>query len=204
MSSTVPTVALLPGSIRASSLHRRLAAAVEDGLRQRHIDVDLIDLGDHPMPIYHGDDEAELGPPSQATALHDRIAACDGLILVSPEYNGGPSPLLKNAIDWVTRVDRGTLRRPLVGLVATSPGSRGGIHGLGVLRSIAVHMRLAIVDADFSLPEGHQRLEPVGGSWRVALDADAERFGQWLDVYVERLGEHRAARVAVDEGGTGR
>lgn len=214
MSSTPPIVALLPGSTRADSLHRRLAAAMADGLVERRVQVDLVDLNEHPMPIYHGDDEAVAGPPPGALALHDRVAACDGLIILTPEYNGGPSPLLKNAIDWVTRVDRATLRQPLLGLAATSPGRRGGAHGLAVMRAIAEHMRLAIVDTDFSVPEG--RFTPVERSWRLADTSEADRLDRWLDSFVEQAIARRATRSAIEsasesagdragvEGGIGR
>lgn len=204
MADTSPTVALVAGSTRRNSIHRRLAAVVADALETRGVQAEVIDLADHPMPIYHGDHEAETGPPPAAVGLHDRLAAHDGLILLSPEHNGGPSALLKNAIDWVTRVDRATLRRPLVGLASASPGSRGASHVLRVMRSIGEHMRLPLVDADFSLPHAGDAFDRVGPTWRFTRAGDAERLDGWLDDYVARLDEHRSALVRIGEDASGR
>lgn len=201
MSTSPPTVALLPGSIRASSLHRRLADVVGRGLAERGVEVGLVDLVDFPMPIYHGDEEAGAGAPRAAQALHDHLAGFDGIVILSPEYNGGPSPLLKNAIDWVTRVDRSTLRRPLVGLAATSPGSRGGVQGLALLRSIGEHMRLRLAATDFSLPDGANAMESTVDGWRLVSDDDARRLDDWLDEYVSFLHRHRAELTVSGEGG---
>jgi len=202
MADTTPRVALVPGSTRRGSIHRRLALVMADGLRARGNEVDLVDLLEHPMPMYDGDHESEHGPPAAAVALHDRIARSDGLILLSPEHNGGPSALLKNAIDWVTRVDRATLRLPLVGFASASPGSRGAAHVLRVMRSIGEHMRLALAEGDFSLPLAGEAFEPDGDAWTLRAD-DRVRLDAWLDGFQAQLLDRRAA-LAAGEGGTGR
>lgn len=199
-----PTVALVPGSVRRESVHRRLADAIARGLRERGVVTDVVDLGRFPMPIYHGDDEARSGPPPAAVELHDLVAASDGLILLSPEYNGGPSALLKNAIDWVTRVDRAALRRPLVGLASASPGSRGARQVLEVMRSIGEHMRLSLVADEFSLPHAGDALATDDLGWFVARSPDRERLDAWLDGYAARLREHVAASAGDGGGAAGR
>ncbi len=191
------SVALVSGSIRSASIHRRLASVMAVELAGMGVTPDVVDLADYPLPIYHGDEEAASGPPDAAVELHDRLAAHDGLILLSPEYNGGPSALLKNAIDWVTRVERATLRRPLVGFASASPGSRGGTHGLAVLRAIGEHMRLELADDEFSLPDAGAVIEPDGEGWRLARDDAHDRLGRWLSGYVELL---RVRRVDAERG----
>lgn len=182
------SVALVSGSIRAGSLHRRLGAVTAAALGERGIVTDVVDLAEYDLPIYHGDDEERDGVPASAVALHDRLAGHDGLLVLSPEYNGGPSALLKNAIDWVTRVDRATLRVPLVGFMSTSPGSRGGVNGLTVLRSIGEHMRLRLARSEFSLPDAGAAFAPVGEGFALARPPDEQRLGEWLDEYVAELG----------------
>jgi chromate reductase len=191
------SVALVPGSSRAASIHRRLASVMAVELVRMGVTPDVVDLADHPLPIYHGDEEAASGPPDAAVELHDRLAAHDGVILLSPEYNGGPSALLKNAIDWVTRVERATLRRPLVGFAAASPGGRGGVNGLAVLRSIGEHMRLDLVDEEFSLPDAGDAIQPDGEGWLLATDEQRERLDRWLSDFVDRL---RSRRASVERG----
>ena len=69
-------------------------------------EVTRISLGDYPLPIMDEDLEKEKGIPENAVKLGRLIAAHDGLLIATPEYNGSLPPLLKNSIDWVSRVRR--------------------------------------------------------------------------------------------------
>lgn len=189
----VTTVALVSGSIRAGSIHRRLASIVADELRRRGVDPDVIDLTDFPLPIYHGDEEAEHGVPDAAVRLHERLDRHDGLIVFTPEYNGGPSALLKNSIDWVTRVERAVLQRPLVGFAAASPGGRGARTVLSVMRSIGAHLSMRMVADDFSLPHAGDAFAEAGESWRLARADDAARLAGWIDDFVAGLADGASA-----------
>lgn len=181
-------IAVVPGSARTGSLNRRLARDLAARLAQRGADAEVVDLADYPMPIYHGDDEAASGPPATAVALHDRLAAVDGVILVSPEYNGSLPALLKNAIDWVTRVDRAVLRPRLIGLAATSPGSRGATNVLASMRHIVEHMRLAVLPEQLSVPHGGEAFadEAAQTMSRPDVAASADEF---VDAYLAALVE---------------
>lgn len=182
---STPSVLLLPGSIRRGSLHRKLAASLAAMLDRRGAAAELVDLGDYALPIYHGDDEVAHGVPPAAVALHDRLGGADGLIVLSPEHNGGPSSLLKNAIDWVTRVDRGVLQAPVVGLAATSPGSRGAMTGLAAMRAMFAHMRMRVVDGDLSIPHGGEAFETVDGAVVLARADDRARAADFVDRFLE-------------------
>ena len=67
-------------------------------------EVTQISLADYPLPIYDGDLEAEKGVPENATKLARLIVAHQGVFIATPEYNHSLPPLLKNTIDWVSRV----------------------------------------------------------------------------------------------------
>ncbi|HEY5663782.1 MAG TPA: NAD(P)H-dependent oxidoreductase [Ilumatobacter sp.] len=188
-----PRVALLPGSTRAASVNRRLAASLVAPFAALGIEAELIDLAEFPLPLYHGDHEATHGAPDAAVALHGRLAGCAGLVIVSPEYNGGPSPLLKNAIDWVTRVDRAVFRRLVIGLAAASPGSRGGIGGLAVLRRICEHMRLDVVPVDLSIATAGDAFEPTLDGWALCRADDRHAAAAFVAAFADRLGEQAAA-----------
>ena len=84
-------------------------------------EVTRISLGDYPLPIMDQDLEKEKGVPENAHEAARQIAAHDGLLIASPEYNASIPPLLKNAIDWVSRV-RARRRAPVQAL----PGQGGG------------------------------------------------------------------------------
>lgn len=152
-------------------MNRCLAAQLADRLTEAGVGADLVDLSDHPMPIYHGDDEVADGAPATAVALHDRLAAADGLIVVTPEYNGGPPALLKNSLDWVTRVDRAVFRRLLVGVACTSPGPRGGQSVLAAMRAMFTHMRLEIHEPMLSVPTYNEAFDQSDPRRLVRPDA---------------------------------
>lgn len=135
-------ILVIAGSLRLASHNRRLAAEAARMLALTDAVVTLVDLADYPLPIYDGDHEAEAGVPENANLLAQRIAAQDGLLLVSPEYNHSLVPLVKNTIDWVSRV-RKVNGRPIqpfkglvVGLASASPGRFGGMRGLEALRIV--------------------------------------------------------------------
>jgi len=82
------------------------------------------------IPLYHGDEEAEHGVPEVVSRLKDAIAAADGLLLVTPEYNNSMPGVAKNAIDWLTRPASDIARvfggKP-VAIAGASPGGFGTI-----------------------------------------------------------------------------
>src|SRR5947199_57062 len=106
----LPKILVFAGSIRTGSHNARLAALATKELMLAGADVTRISLGDYPMPLYDGDLEAHSGPPGNAVKLKSLMAAHQGVFIASPEYNASVTPLLKNAIDWVSRVrERGEL-----------------------------------------------------------------------------------------------
>ena len=78
------------------------------------------------FPIYNADDQESSGFPAPVKALSDAIRAADGVIIVSPEYNYGLPGGLKNAIDWVSRMDNQPFKDKPVALQSASPGALGG------------------------------------------------------------------------------
>src|ERR1700737_3888872 len=97
-------ILVIPGSFRTGSLNVKLAASVVDELVRAEVDVTRLSLVDFPLPIYDGDLETKSGVPIHAINLKRMIGSHDGVLLVTPEYNSSLPALLKNAIDWVSRV----------------------------------------------------------------------------------------------------
>lgn len=137
-----PWILVFSGSHRSGSLNAALAAAMVKELALLDAEVTYVSLADYPLPIYDGDLEAEKGVPQNAEKLARLIGAHDGVFVASPEMNAGVSPLLKNALDWVSRLGppyapRGKVfaRRPFA-IGAASPGMAGGQRGLIALRQV--------------------------------------------------------------------
>ena len=121
------TVLGLSGSLRAGSYNTALlrAAAV---LVPADATLEIATL--HGVPLYDGDAEARDGLPAAVQALKARIAASDGLLLATPEYNNGIPGVFKNGIDWLSRPASDIARvfrdRP-VAVIGASPGGFGTI-----------------------------------------------------------------------------
>src|SRR5437016_6270888 len=97
------------------------------------------------IPLYDGDVEAATGVPDVVETLKSRLAAADGLLLVTPEYNNSMPGVFKNAIDWLSRPPQDIPHvfggRP-VALMGATPGGMGTVHAqtawLPVLRALGM------------------------------------------------------------------
>ena len=137
-----PKILVLPGSIRTGSHNARLAALAAKELTLLDVDVTLISLADYPLPIYDADLDARTGQPENALKLKRMIQAHHAVFIASPEYSASVTPLLKNAIDWVSRVrEKGdptyaAFKNRVFAIAAASSGQHGGLRSLMALRQI--------------------------------------------------------------------
>lgn len=115
----------IPGALRAGSFNLRLARAAAARVPGGHT-MAVVTL--HGIPLYDGDEEAKSGLPAAVVALKDKLAAADGFVLVSPEYNAGIPGVMKNGIDWMSRpasdIPRVFGGKP-VALMGATPGPAG-------------------------------------------------------------------------------
>jgi NAD(P)H-dependent FMN reductase len=137
-----PKILVMAGSIRTGSFNARLAALAAKELTLLDADVTHVSLIDYPMPIYDGDDEAKSGPPENAVKLKRLMSLHRGVFITSPEYNASIAPLLKNTLDWVSRVREegepalAVYRNRFFALGAASNGAYGGYRSLIALRHV--------------------------------------------------------------------
>jgi NAD(P)H-dependent FMN reductase len=121
----MPTILGLAGSVRRASFNAALLrAAIE--IAPATVTIEAASIAG--IPLYDGDDEAASGLPEPVRALKERIAAADGLLLVTPEYNNSVPGAFKNAIDWLSRPAADIPRvfgGRAVGMIGATPG-RGG------------------------------------------------------------------------------
>jgi NAD(P)H-dependent FMN reductase len=135
------------GSARAGSYNKKLARLGTMIAEANGIPSTFLDLGDYPMPIYNGDLEAAEGQPENAKKLKAVMEAHNGIFIASPEYNASITPLLKNAIDWVSHV-RGEGEAPLqvykTRVFALGSASNGGMGGLRSLTTVRQVLELGV------------------------------------------------------------
>jgi chromate reductase len=164
----IPRILLFAGSVRIGAFSGRTADIAQKTLALEGAEVTRISLADYPLPIMDEDLEKERGVPENAMKLARLIAAHDGMLIATPEYNASIPPLLKNTIDWVSRVrhHNGKVLRPLagkpVGLCSSSSGRFAGIRAANHLRAVLVRCRAEVVSAECSVPEGASAFDESG------------------------------------------
>jgi chromate reductase len=182
-------ILVIPGSLRNGSHNARLAASAAREFAQAGVDVTRISLGDFPLPLYDGDLQTRSGVPKNAVNLKRMIGAHQGVLIVTPEYNSSVPPLLKNTIDWVSRVQdaqeaRGQVFRQRTFAIAAASESRlGGTRALAALRLVLTACHAAVIPNQLALPFAAEAYDDMD---RLKHPADREALGavvrQLIDV----------------------
>ncbi len=173
----VPKILVIPGSLRTGSLNAKLAAVAAHQFALAGADVTRLSLADFPLPIYDGDLQARSGVPKNAVDLKRMIGAHHGVLIVTPEYNSSVPPLLKNAIDWVSRVQDGHERRGQVfrdrpfALAGASQGRLGGARALAAMRLILSACHALVIPNQLALAFAAEAYDDMD---RLKQPADAE------------------------------
>lgn len=155
------------GSTREASLNKKLINEAAYMASEMGATVTLIDLKDYPIPFYDGDLEDSEGMPENAQALRHLFLKHDIIVIASPNYNEGPSAVLKNVLDWVSRdlkADRS--REAYAGkkfvLLSASTGKSGGIRALPYLQHIIDHSGGSTLPEFVAIPHAHQVFDEDG------------------------------------------
>ena len=156
------------GSARATSHNRRLLSIACEALREFEVTVDDFDFRQFPIPLYDGDLEQASGLPENARLFKQALQDHDGFVIASPEYNSAYSPLLKNAIDWASRAESSddmplsAFTNKTAVLLATSPGSLGGLRGLSALRMLLGNINVHVLPKQLAIPKSHEAFSKQG------------------------------------------
>jgi len=164
-----PRIVVMAGSRRREALSRRVAEACALALRDAGAEVELVDLDDYPAPLYDGDLEAASGLPEAIVRLQRVLHASDGVLVVNPEYNGSLTPLLKNTLDWVSRVrvegeePMTVFKTRVFALGSASPGGMGGLRGVNTVRSVLeLGLNALVLPDQFAVPKAGDAFQDNG------------------------------------------
>ncbi|MFI0815774.1 NADPH-dependent FMN reductase [Streptomyces sp. NPDC021098] len=167
---------------RVGSTNARLASLASGLVAGAGAEVDMASMRDFDMPLYDGDVEAAEGLPAGALALCERIKRCDAFVISSPEYNGSVPGLLKNAIDWVSRVRPQPFKTRHALLLSASPSLIGGNRGLWALRVPLEHLGTRVYPDMFSLSRAHEGFTEDG---RLARPEAQERLAEIISGFMQ-------------------
>lgn len=163
------------GSLRAASYNRALLRACVE-LAPPAMTFDIFDLAE--VPLYNGDVEAAGDPPG-VQRLKAAIAAADGLLIATPEYNHGVPGVTKNAVDWASRPARGApLGEKPVAILGASPGQTGSARGQSQLRqAFEFTNSFCMPQPEILVFRAHEKFDEAG---RLTDERTREHLGRFL------------------------
>jgi NAD(P)H-dependent FMN reductase len=175
-------ISVIVGSTRSGRFSEKPAQWILQHLRQRDgVDARLLDLREFPMPFF----DQPLTPAMPGRPAFDNlvvqkwtaaIAESDAFVMVTPEYNYGPSAVLKNAIDWVYP----EWRRKAVAFV--SYGSAAGTRAVQQLRENVIELQMAPVRSSVHIPVSTLMAHYTGGDVEAGLaELDAVAAAPMID-----------------------
>ena len=128
------TAITICGSLRKDSINQHLRRHMSAKLREAGVEVTDLDLNDFPMPIFNQDIEDAGETPEAAKRLADMFRTTDIVLIISPEYNGGVTPVIANMISWVSREKPNPFKHAIFGIGGMSDGKYATIFALSHLR----------------------------------------------------------------------
>jgi chromate reductase len=167
------------GSLRKGSynaaVRRALPALAPDDMSIEPLD----GIGD--MPLYNGDVEA-AGFPDAVTKFAESIRAADGLVISTPEYNNSVPGVLKNAIDWLSRLPNQPFSEKPVALQSTSPGQFGGVRSQLAIRPALVTLNAFVLNRPAVLiTQARSKFDEKTGE--LTDEATKEQIGKQLTAF---------------------
>lgn len=161
------TVSLLAisGSGRRASHNLKLLRAMAAGAQAAGAQVTVIDWSEHLLPVFTEDIESE--PPAAAVRLKNLFAEAQGFLIAEPEYNGGYSGLIKNAIDWVSRPLPGAptasvFRNKPVVIAGATTGRWGAVRAIRQLREVLGYLGCVVLPDTLSVNEAGKAFDANG------------------------------------------
>src|SRR2546427_9550830 len=196
------TISVIVGSTRQGRFSEKPAQWILQHLQKRNgIEARLLDLRDFPMPFF--DQAVSPATPGRApyenevvTRWTAEIAASDGFVFVTPEYNHGPSAVLKNALDWVYP----EWNRKAAAFVGY--GSAMGARGIQQLRATAIELQIAPIRTSVHIPVATLMAHYQGGDVATGLVELEARANVMIDELLWWTAALKFAREAATEGGT--
>ena len=195
-------IAIIVGSLRKDSMNRKVGRSI-CSFSSDKLDCNVIEIRN--LPLY--DQDSDANPPEEYVRFREQIAAVDGVLFVTPEYNRGVPGVLKNAIDIGSRpYGQSVWDKKPAAIVSASPGGIGGFGASHQLRQACVFLNMPVMqqpeaylgnvtddsfDGDGCLKEG--RLKDIVQNLATA-------FADWVDIIVRgrKLIAEDAAHAAIE------
>jgi FMN reductase len=175
MSEPVIRIVGIPGSLRSGSYTRRAVECALAGAAEAGAETRLLDLREYELIFRDGKDESHY--PQGVFRLRADVKAADGVILGTPEYHGGVSGVLKNALDLMGFEE---FEGKMLGLVGISGGRMGAHDALGTLRNVGRALHAWVIPEQASVPEAWKVFAADGSITDPKLEERLKDVGRQL------------------------
>lgn len=190
-------IAGLSGSLRQGSFNSALLRVARD-MAPQGMDIDILSIDG--LPAFNEDLE-QGGFPVGVQMLRDRMEACQGVLVATPEYNHGVSGVLKNAIDWLSRGRDSPLKGKPMAIIGASTGKVGTARAQMQMREMGLYLGMPV------LPGFEVAVGPAGDAFddalrltddttRETLEAMLAAFDCWLPLHVPAAQDHQEGKTA--------
>jgi NAD(P)H-dependent FMN reductase len=170
----MPNISIISSSIRIGRKSHRVALYFKKYLEENKLArTEILDLSEYNFPLFEERLKLQKSPPAAAIDFADRIRSADGIIIVTPEYNGGYPASIKNAIDLL--YDE-WYHKP-VAISTVSDGSFGGSQVITSLQFSLWKMKAFTVPALFRVPVADESFDDTGNlTGKKSLEKSASDF----------------------------
>lgn len=169
----MPHIAILSASVRTGRVSHRVALYFSNFLSTKGLATcEILDLHAYRFPLFEERLKYQPDPPANVVDFAARIRKADGVIIVTPEYNGGYPASLKNAIDLLYE----EWHRKPIAISTVSDGAFGGTQVITSLQFSLWKIRAWTVPAMFPVPNGPKAFDPEGRLVETSLEKRATNF----------------------------
>jgi len=182
---SAPHIGFICGSLRTGSINQKLENALVKRFESAGAQARVIDLSAYDLPLYHGD----LETPAAVHTLVDDLKSLDGVVIVSPEYNGGLPPLLKNAIDWTSTVSKEHFEGPVYGIASCTPGPMSGIMCMRQINYILMRLGAEVMPTQVGAGNASKAFDEEGD---LIVQPGSDLADKLRDTMLKRIQQKKA------------
>ena len=165
-------IAIISSSVRQGRDSHRVALYLSNYLRENNLaETEIIDLQQYSFPVFDERLKYQQNPLPEALDFAEKIRNADGVIIVTPEYNGGYPASIKNAIDLLTV----EWRRKPVAISTVSDGDFGGSQVITSLQFVLWKLKAWTVPAMFPVPRVQDKFDEKGVPTEIDTDISSKR-----------------------------
>jgi NAD(P)H-dependent FMN reductase len=174
----MPHIAIISSSVRTDRVSHRVALFFKNYIDEHEIATsEIVDLKAYNFPVFEERLSHQPYPLPEVLDFAEKIKKADGVIIVTPEYNGGYPASLKNVVDLLYD----EWRRKPIAISTVSNGVFGGSQVITSLQFILFKMKAWVVPAMCPMPKAHELFDAAG------IPADKEAIEKRVEPFVKEL-----------------